>query len=100
MASIKDYVAKADEADSQKPEITQEKLKETQDNYSDLIELFLSKYGNMSEDELIAEMLKLINQKKQEGTYNPEELKMLASRVKPFLNAEQTEKMEDLLKYL
>ena len=100
MASIKDYVAKEDELKTQKTEITQEKLEETQDNYSDLIDLFLSRYGDMDENELIAEMLKLIDKKKQQGTYNPEELKMLANRVKPFLNAEQSAKMEDLLKYL
>lgn len=103
MSSIKDFVAADDQTmqkNEQKLTISQPKLEKTKADYGDLIELFLTKYGQMNEDELIAEMLKLIQQKKDEGTYNPQELKDLAARVKPFLDDEQIAKMESMLKYL
>ena len=98
MSSIKDF--KKEEKTDIKKEIPNPKLQQTQEDYADLIELFLSKYGYMDEEQLIAEMLKLINIKKQQGTYNAERLKELASRVTPFLDEQQKQKMESLLKYL
>ena len=94
MSSIKDFKP----TENKNP--TQEDIKKTEADYGDLVELFLTRYGEMNEDELIAEMLKLIEKKKQEGTYNPTELKNLASRVKPFLDETQKEKMDELLKLL
>ena len=98
MSSIKDFVATDQSKKNENP--TQQQLEQTKADYSDLIELFLSKYGDMDEDELIAEMLKLIEQKKQEGTYDPQQLKQLAQKVSPFLDNQQKQKMEDLLKLL
>ena len=98
MSSIKDFVATDQSKKNENP--TQQQLEKTKADYSDLIELFLSKYGDMDEDELIAEMLKLIEQKKQEGTYDPQQLKQLAQNVSPFLDNQQKQKMEDLLKLL
>ena len=102
MSSIKDFVPTDDKKATQDSisQPTQDQLKETQGDYSDLVELFLSRYGEMDEDELIGEMLRLINQKKQNGTYNAQQLKDLAQRVRPFLNTEQAQKMESLLNYL
>ena len=94
MSSIKDFKP----TENKNP--TQEDIKKTEADYGDLVELFLTRYGEMNEDELIAEMLKLIEKKKQEGTYNPTELKNLASRVKPFLDETQKQKMDELLKLL
>ena len=54
----------------------------------------------MDEDQLIEEMLKLIEKKKQQGTYDKQQILELASKVAPFLNAEQRAKMEDLLKII
>ena len=95
MSSIKDF----------KPQNTndspsREQLNKTQDDYSDLINLFLSKYGELSEDELVGEMLKLIQQKKEAGTYDGEQIKQLANKVKPFLNNEQKQRMDELLTLL
>ena len=98
MSSIKDF--KKVENTTTKNTIDPEELHKTKEDYSDLIELFLSKYGQMDEDELIAEMLKLINIKKQQGTYDAEQLKELAGKVTPFLDEQQKQKMESLLKYL
>ena len=95
MSSIKDFKPQnANDAPSQ------EQLNKTQDDYSDLINLFLSKYGELSEDELVGEMLKLIQQKKEEGTYDGEQIKQLANKVKPFLNNEQKQRMDELLTLL
>ena len=62
MSSIKDFAKQNKE--NKQTEIREEDLKKTQDDYSDLIQLFMSNYGTMNEDELISEMLKLIQQKK------------------------------------
>ena len=100
MESIKDFVPTQEKEGQKQLNITKTDLQQTKEDYSDLIELFLSRYGDMDEDKLIAEMLRLINEKKKQGTYNAQELKMLDEKVKPFLDAEQTAKMEELLKYL
>ena len=99
MSSIKDFVPKNEQNKTQK-QPTKEQLEKTQADYGDLVSLFLSRYAQLSEDELIEEMLKLIKQKKQEGTYDPEKLKELALKVSPFLNSSQQQKMEELLKLL
>lgn len=96
MSSIKDFKPTSE----QKTTPTEEELNQTKADYSDLVELFLTRYGDLSEEELISEMLKLIEQKKQEGTYNPTQLKELAKKVEPFLDYQQKQKMEELLKLL
>lgn len=98
MSSIKDYAKQSNQ--NKRTEIKEEDLKKTQDDYSDLIELFMSKYGTLSEDELIAEMLKLIQQKKANGTFDGRKLRELAERVAPFLTPEQRSKMYDMMNYL
>ena len=98
MSSIKDFAKQNKE--NKQGEIREEDLKKTQDDYSDLIQLFMSNYGTMSEDELISEMLKLIQQKKDNGTFDGKKLRELAERVAPFLNAEQRSKMYDMMNYL
>ena len=98
MPSIRDYAKNNNQQRSS--EIKEEDLKKTQDDYSDLIELFMSKYGTLSEDELIAEMLKLIQQKKANGTFDGKKLRELAERVAPFLTPEQRSKMYDMMNYL
>jgi len=99
MSSIKDY-AKETIKENLKQDIPDEALKKTQDDYNDLIELFLSKYGKMSEDELVQEMLKLIAEKKANGTFDAKKIKDLATRVAPMLTDEQRAKMYDMLNYL
>ena len=98
MPSIRDYAKNNNQQRSS--EIKEEDLKKTQDDYSDLIELFMTKYGTLTEDELIAEMLKLIQQKKANGTFDGKKLRELAERVSPFLTPEQRSKMYDMMNYL
>ncbi len=103
MSSIKDFRAtnsKKGESNQRVHKPTQEELDKTKQDYGDLIDLFLNKYGKMDEDELIAEMLKLIEKKKQEGTYDKNQIQELVSKVAIFLNDEQRAKMEDLLKII
>ena len=97
MSSIKDFKP-TEEKTTKAP--NEEELKQTKADYGDLVELFLNKYGSMDEDELISEMLKLVEQKKQQGNYDPDQLKMLARKVSPFLDDQQQAKMEELLKLL
>ena len=99
MSSIKNFNC-TEENNQKTNETHEEKLKQYTADYSDLVNLFLSKYGSLDEDELISEMFKLINQKKQEGTYDAQQIKNLARKVEPFLNEEQKLKMEELFKLL
>ena len=51
----------------------------------------------MSEGELITEVFKIINEKKRNGTFNPDEIDQLASIIAPMLNDEQRQKMQQLI---
>ena len=82
------------------PSFSEEKLQKAASNYGGLVEEFLSRYGTMSEGELMQEMLKLIKQKKADGTYNPEQIRGAASQIAPILTPGQRSKMEKLLKLL
>ncbi len=100
MSSIKDFAKKPIDNQDLRDKIPEDVLKKTEEDYSDLIDLFMSKYGTMSEDELIQEMLKLINEKKKNGTFDARKIRDLASKVAPFLTDEQIAKMYQLLNYL
>ena len=63
-------------------------------------EEFVSKYGEMSEAELMSEMLKLVAEKKKDGTFDAEQIKLVAEQVAPLLDDEQRGKMYNLLKFL
>lgn len=80
--------------------IETDEFRQVENEYGDTVRDFLSKYGDMEESDLIAEMLGLIAEKKAEGTFDAEKIKALATQIAPLLNAEQQEKMYSLLKYL
>ena len=80
--------------------IETDEFKQVESEYGDTVRDFLSKYGEMEEGELLAEMLGLIAEKKAEGTFDAEKIKALATQIAPLLNSEQQEKMYSLLKYL
>ena len=75
-------------------------FKQVQNDYTDVIEDFIENYSNRSEEELISQMLKLIAQKKAEGTFDAEQIKNLANTIAPLLTEEQREKMHSLLRFL
>ena len=95
----KDYINSNTNADFEKI-IETDEFKQVENEYGDTVRDFLSKYGEMEENELLAEMLRLIAEKKAEGTFDAEKIKALATQIAPLLNAEQQEKMYNLLKYL
>ena len=94
-----DYINNNANADFEKI-IETDEFKQVENEYGDTVRDFLSKYGEMEESELLAEMLRLIAEKKAEGTFDAEKIKALATQIAPLLNAEQQEKMYNLLKYL
>ena len=80
--------------------INTEDFDKVKNEYGDMIELFLTKYGEMSEEELIKEMLGLIAQKKREGTFDATKIREAANKISPLLTDEQRLKMQSLLNYL
>ena len=65
--------------------------------YGTQVEEMIEKFQNLSEAELITELLSLINEKKRNGTFNPQEIQNIANIISPLLNEEQREKMKNLL---
>lgn len=61
------------------------------------IEEVYEKYKNKSQDELIEELFKNVNEQKQNGTFNYEGLKNTIQKVSPFLTREQNLKLKELL---
>ena len=82
------------------PSFSEQKLNQAEGDYGGLVHEFLSRYGTMSENELMQEMLKLIQQKKADGTYNPDQIRGAAKQITPLLTPNQRDKMEKLLKFL
>ena len=93
---IKDY-SKTKIHNSSKPKIEKDKLESVQNNYGDLVNEFMKRYGKMDEKQMMDEMFVLIKQKKSEGTFNIEQIRQIAQNVKPFLSVEQQNYMEELL---
>jgi len=77
-----------------------EEFKSVEGEYTDLIEKFISSYGKMTEEELIAEMLKIVAEKKREGTFDSAKVRKLCEVISPFLSPEQVAKMNNLLNFL
>jgi len=69
-------------------------------DYGEVIQDFINNYANLSEPELMQEMLRLIAQKKQEGTFDPNALRDVAKVVAPMLDDEARAKMYTLLNFL
>lgn len=75
-------------------------LSKVNNDYQDLIQEFLKRYGKMSEKQMLSEMFFLIQKKKREGNFNPEQIKNAAMAMAPFLSEEQRAYMFELLKHL
>ncbi|MCL2540573.1 MAG: hypothetical protein FWE53_04075 [Firmicutes bacterium] len=98
--NLRDYANTEIKQESKPQDITEEKLKQAENDYGGLVNNFLDKYGNMNENELMGEMLKTIKQKKADGTYDPEQIRRAAMQIAPVLTPEQRSKMEKYLKFL
>ncbi len=77
-----------------------DEFKKVEDEYGDVIQDFISKYGEMSEGDIVAEILRLVAIKKQEGTFDSSAIRSLANQITPMLNDEQRAKMNYLLSIL
>ncbi len=93
--NINDFVTKVEEGQMSQEE--QDAMQSLKDQYGTQVEELINKFQNLSEPELIAELFNLINEKKRNGTFNPQEIENIANIISPLLNAEQREKMRNLL---
>ena len=94
---IKDY-SKTKIEKNKNPQTDEMSQKSVNGNYSDLVQEFMKRYGKMDEKQMMDEMFKLVEQKKKDGTINLEQIQNIAQTVKPFLNFEQQEYMQELIK--
>ncbi len=93
--NVNDFVKKAQDNNFSQEE--KQAMDELKWQYGDQIEELIGKFQNMSEAELITEVFKIINEKKRNGTFDPNEIEKLAEMIKPLLNEEQRQKMEQLI---
>ena len=75
----------------------QSKFEDLKGKYGADIDNLIDRFNGMSEGELITEVFKIINEKKRNGTFNPDEIDQLANIIAPMLNAEQRQKMQQLI---
>lgn len=90
----------AKQGEKEESNVPKEGLDDVKEKYGAIAQDFISKYGQMSENEMLAELFKLIQQKKKDGTFNAEEIKKASIHIAPLLNESQKEYMNNLLKYL
>ena len=74
-----------------------EEIKRDNPEEYDNINNLLNKYKNYSSDELLTEYLRVIEEKKRDGTLSMNELENFKSNIFPFLTGEQKQKFEELL---
>ena len=60
----------------------------------------VERYGSMSEDELIGELMNSVREQKANNTFDPKQLETLVTMVSPRLNDEQRAKLNDLVRLL
>lgn len=75
----------------------QDAMQTLKEQYGTQVEEMIEKFQNLSEAELIAELFNLVNEKKRNGTFNPQEIQNIANIISPLLSEEQREKMQNLL---
>lgn len=62
------------------------------------LEQKIEEYSKFSKDELMSEFIKMTIQKKKQGELSSKDLENIKSTILPYLNGEQKENMENLLK--
>jgi hypothetical protein len=98
--NLKDYSKKDLHTKDEKKSPTENDLNDIQNNYKELIDEFMKRYGKMDEKQMIDEMFGLIKTKKEQGTFDLSQIKEIAIKVSPFLSKDQQDYMFDLLKKL
>lgn len=83
---------------------TQQNQQNFEDFYSkeqkDELENKLSKYQNMSESQLTAELFKEVNKQKQSGNFSAQKLDEIKNSIAPMLTAEQQDRLNELVNML
>ena len=95
--NIKDF-AKKEIHNNKKP--SEDDLKKVQNDYGDLVDEFMKRYGTMSQTQMMEEMFKLVKEKKAKGEFNLNQIQDVAKTVAPFLDEDAQKYMQQLLKHL
>ncbi len=104
--NIRDFNKENEDKSEKQEKVSFDDIKETKEfkdlekDYGSVVEDFVNNYADKSEPELIQDLLKLIAEKKREGTFDVEKLKNMADLIAPMLEPEQREKMYNLLNFL
>jgi len=86
--------------EKQKTNIPPEQIVKTSEDYGDLVQEFMKRYGHMDEQQMMSELFKLIQQKKSEGTFDAEQIRKAATQIAPLLDENQRAYMYNLLNFL
>lgn len=102
--NIRDYTANFN-TDSDKKSTFEDiknskEFKDIERDYGSVVEDFVNNYADKSEPELMQDLLKLVAQKKREGTFDIQQLRNMAEMIAPMLDEEQRAKMFNLLNFL
>ena len=87
-------------SEQNKPNLENIDLKNINDEYGDLVQEFMKRYGKMSEKQMLKEMFELIQKKKKEGNFDIQKITEAANAIAPFLSDDQKEYMFNLLNYI
>ena len=96
--NINDFAERVE--NGQMNEEEKEVIDDLKGQYGNQVEDLISKFQGMSETELLGEVFKIINKQKQEGNFDMNKITDIAQKIKPLLNLEQQNKLEDLLKLI
>ena len=77
-----------------------QEFKDIEREYGSVVEDFINNYASKSEPELIQDLLRLIAEKKKDGTFDAQKLRDLAEMIAPMLDDEMRAKMYNLLNFL
>ena len=93
---IKDFAKQNQKKQTQK----EFDAKQIQEDYGDLVQEFLKRYGKMDDKQMLYELFLLVKQKKEQGTFDINKIEDAAKAIEPFLNLEQKSYMHELLNKL
>lgn len=62
-----------------------------------VVEGYMNKYKNFSQQDLLNEFVKLTNQKKANGEFNQAEIDRIKETLNPYLTNEQKQNLENLI---
>lgn len=85
-----------------KAESTQQSTNNTQTQNIDdkFIQQMLNKYKGMSQEQLLNQLLTETNKQKQSGQLSNKKIDDLSNQLKPFLDANQQDKLDEILKMM